>query len=1333
MKKRIALLILLLPGLILLGTLGLLNSESGSRWLLERLLSTLPAQTTFARMEGSLLRQVSLSELQYQSPTESIRVARLNFSWQPRQLLAGRLKIVEISLDDVDIVIKHPSKTSEDGGFDWNAEFPLPLQLILEKLSVTNLRYQAGDTQIELQHLNISALTQKDRLELTALTLAAKPFSAQAHGVMQIGKRFPFKLQTNWRLDTEEYGQWQTNTHIEGDAERLLITSHQSSPFVLDVQGELEQLQSLPQFQLRGDWRQLNWPPVATPAQISSEQGYFAVSGTTDDYRLTLSAPLTQPYLPQAQLQFSSQGNRTGIRIEDLRIDSEAGAFQLNGQVNWQDDTSFALNASGKNFNPAIVTPQLPGSLTFQARLNGKIGESVKQLHAEIDRLDGQLRGNPVQAHGRLSLANDDITLDKLTLKSGRNRIDIDGTWGPEDSNLEFSMDAPALVGLWPGLQGSFKGDGQVRGSRQNLVARFKARGNGLRFDQYRIGKLGLDLDYAAALNARSNLQLNASAIEIGSQAIQSLRMSGSGNAKRHQLELTLRSPLAALSCHVSGELRETRWQANLSKLTIEHSQTGPWQLRAPVKIAVEQQGAGLTANLGEICLIRQAASLCGQGNYHAAGDFDLLLRAAALPTELLQPYLADDWRLVGVLNAEAELKRQQGRLSGGYRLEMPAEAKLIAKEADKATELNLGKLTINGQLKDTLLASDVDLALIGDDYLRAQLQLDTRPSGALSGHIAAAVDDWALVQPFIPGEAEIKGQLLADIHLRGSAPSPRISGNVRLQDGAISLPNLGMALHAINLRAQAAEDGGDRIQLDGNFIPAWLATADSPGRPEFNGRIEVTAALQQTQKQWRGDYRLDLPANSSISLETAETRLKVPFAASSLSGSFEPDHVSARLDVRMNQQDFLLSQLQIDNGQTISGQVNASIRDLGLFDALLPDLNAIRGLIKADLLIQGTIEQPTAIGSIGLTQGAAEVSAVGIALRELELQLDATQGQSENLKISGRALSGKGMLTIQGLADLKGNADISLRGTDFELVKLTEAQVEVSPALHLKATPTHAKVDGRLDIPKAIITLTELPENAVTVSEDETILGQTETAKKPASAPDLDANIDIELGKQVSFSGQGLNTDLAGRLKLIKTGQQTDLHGSIDMKNGHYKSYGQDLTIRKGRFLFNGPADSPWLDVEATRLSKSKEVTAILNLSGPLKSPKTRIYSEPSLPESDALAYLITGSPLNQVGKSDGNMVASAAIAYGMGQLSWLTTHLGVDEFDVEQGSALQDTLVTMGKYLTPDFYVGTRLNIFNKQAVLVLKHKLTNTLNVETQSGTSQRIKLNYEVETD
>ncbi|MEQ1531468.1 MAG: translocation/assembly module TamB domain-containing protein, partial [Methylococcales bacterium] len=123
----------------------------------------------------------------------------------------------------------------------------------------------------------------------------------------------------------------------------------------------------------------------------------------------------------------------------------------------------------------------------------------------------------------------------------------------------------------------------------------------------------------------------------------------------------------------------------------------------------------------------------------------------------------------------------------------------------------------------------------------------------------------------------------------------------------------------------------------------------------------------------------------------------------------------------------------------------------------------------------------------------------------------------------------------------------------------------------------------------------------------------------------------------------------------------------------------------------------------------------------------------DPALPETEALAYLITGKSLNQVSKSENNMLASAALSYGAGKASWLTSKLGIDEFDIEEGETLQDSLVSVGQYLTPDFYVGTKVGLFNKQASLILKYMITDSLNVETQTGSSKRVKLNYEFNTD
>lgn len=135
-----------------------------------------------------------------------------------------------------------------------------------------------------------------------------------------------------------------------------------------------------------------------------------------------------------------------------------------------------------------------------------------------------------------------------------------------------------------------------------------------------------------------------------------------------------------------------------------------------------------------------------------------------------------------------------------------------------------------------------------------------------------------------------------------------------------------------------------------------------------------------------------------------------------------------------------------------------------------------------------------------------------------------------------------------------------------------------------------------------AILLLKEFPENAVKVSADEIIIGEEHQTAETSTVQGNDLDIDLELGKQVSFSKHGLNTDFAGKLHLSQAGEKTSLFGKIDMLKARYKNYGQDLTVRQGRFVFNGPVDYPWIDVEAIRASKNQKVTAILGLTGSLR-----------------------------------------------------------------------------------------------------------------------------------
>lgn len=1334
MKKRILFGILLLILALPLAGLGLLASNTGSRWLLEVALAALPAQTKVSEIEGNLLEQIKLTHLHYESADERIAIEELNLAWQPMQLLAGRIKLIDIQLNGVDILIKpNPNQPEAEQQQIWNSDFWLPLQLILENGSITNLHYQDGDTQYNLQQLKLSAFTQNQQLNLNIVSFRSDALTANADAHLSLSPPFRFSLKTRWQLETEGYGRWQTETLVQGDRNQLTVSSQQSAPFLLNLQARLDDLNSKPLLKLRGDWQKLRWPLLNDPPQLLSEHGYFELNGGLDEYRLTLAGPLTQDYLPGAKLDFSGTGGGDKLHIEQLQITGDAGALLIQGNVDWQSATLIDLNASAQNFNPAIFLPQFPGNLSFDTQLQGELGPGSKHLQLAIKRLDGALRGNPLTAHGLLSLTNDNYLIKDLNIQAGRNHIQADGVLGTAESDLQIAIDAPKLAALWPELSGSLTAHGQLRGDWRNPFLTLQADAKTLHYQNTAIKALTLAIDYQPGVAKNSTVHIEAQQIQTPEQLIAAVTLAGSGTLAKHRFSLALNSPIATLSSRLNGAVNGVDWLAQLDSFDLDSKDSGKWHLQAPVKIETSRQTDGFQADLADGCLIQNTASVCIASRYLANSDFEFKLGIKALSSQVFKAFLPVQWQLQGLINADAEIQKQQGRLSGEYHLHLP-DNKVLVLEGQSGREIGLGRFKLDGKLSNTLISNNAELDLPGQDYLRTQFSLNTDASQALSGQIQASLSEWSWLKPLLSGVSALDGHFSAELKLQGSISAPLFAGNIELTSAKLEMADAGFGLEELHLSALATSGRNQHISLTGGATPKFLPTSTSEHGLQFSGKIDFLAELETKQDRLRGHYQCNLPANSSLEFKNGPAKLKLPFAASSISGDINGQKLSADINLAMPNQDYLRTQLAIDTGPdaSLSGHLNASLANLAAFNALLPELSETKGLLKADMAISGTTRQPVVQGFIRLSEAATQVNALGLNLQDIDMQILNSDTQGQSLQLTASAKSGNGSLQISGTGDLLGKAELKIQGIDFELAKLPEAQVSVSPDLILTLNQTGGKLSGHLKIPQATVSLQEIPQNAVSVSADEIILGQTDKTDKSPPSLGLDMNLDLELGDHVHFSGQGLKTDLQGRLKFVQLGDKANLNGTIDMKNARYQRYGQDLVVRKGRFLFNGPVDSPWLDLEATRMSKDQTLTAILSLTGPLKTPKTRIYSEPTKPEAEALAYLITGSSLNQIGKTDSNLVAGAALSYGVGQMSWLTEKLGVDEFEVKQGKTLQDTLLSVGQYLSPDFYVGTKVGIFNQQAVLVLKHKLSKSFNIETQAGTSQRIKLNYEIDT-
>ncbi|MET0660299.1 MAG: translocation/assembly module TamB domain-containing protein, partial [Steroidobacteraceae bacterium] len=182
-------------------------------------------------------------------------------------------------------------------------------------------------------------------------------------------------------------------------------------------------------------------------------------------------------------------------------------------------------------------------------------------------------------------------------------------------------------------------------------------------------------------------------------------------------------------------------------------------------------------------------------------------------------------------------------------------------------------------------------------------------------------------------------------------------------------------------------------------------------------------------------------------------------------------------------------------------------------------------------------------------------------------------------------------------------------------------------------------------------------------------------------------------------------------------------------------------LTIRQGQLLFAGtPIDNPRLNIEAVREIEADDVVAGLRITGTAQAPQLTVFSDPAMGESNALAYLVTGRPLDQVGQSDGednDMLQSAAESLGTAAGGLLAKNvgkrLGVDEVSVKESEALNGgAAFTVGQYLSPRLFLSYGVGLFEPGEVITLRYRLTKALALQAERGPiDTRAGLRYKIE--
>ncbi len=459
---------------------------------------------------------------------------------------------------------------------------------------------------------------------------------------------------------------------------------------------------------------------------------------------------------------------------------------------------------------------------------------------------------------------------------------------------------------------------------------------------------------------------------------------------------------------------------------------------------------------------------------------------------------------------------------------------------------------------------------------------------------------------------------------------------------------------------------------------------------------------------------------------------------------NLSPQQEHVRLGADLNDGGRLDGDITVSGAQEkLHGQVGVDIENLGFLALFTDQVANVSGKLKARLGFAGTLSEPVASGVVNLENFGAEVPAAGIKLHDGRVHV--ATNQAGNLGVNCQITSGKGTMHLSGTVGLHAGTTTQLHmtGQHVQIADIPAASVTVSPDLTVKQSSKLVSVTGKVKVDKASANLGKLPgAGAAKASPDVVVVDSPQQQQKAQSLP-LMVDVLVDLDSHTSFKGMGLQGSLHGQLRVhASPGHAATGQGQI-IVDGTYKAYGQDLDIKQGRLLFaSTPIDNPGLNIRAVRdlnpnatIDQGQEVG--LHITGTAKNPQATVYSNPSMPQADALAYLVTGKPLSQVGSGQGSLVTSAAQSLGSAAGNLLAksigSQLGIADIGVSNSEALGgSSAFTVGKYLSPRLYLSYGVGLFEPGQVITLRYRLSHRWNFQAENATNfNRASFNYRYE--
>ena len=1319
LKYLILIALLGVPAAILAGAGWLTCSEAGGKKLLETVSRFTEVKIEAETIEGNLADTLRLTNMTVAWPQGSIRIRQLQISIRPLDLPAGHLGISRLSADHVSVSDNSPGEQPElvwPRAKGWITLFSGSIS----RLAIRDLTYLRPDEQpVRVAAVAAAVAWKNSRLSVSNLRLTSP--SGILEGSVLAGFHRPLLMANlaatlahptagvdSIRLDGtlkpgRRPGEMNGSLQVFGMRNTRPILRMSSdigmTPAGLSFTKVRLQRENRPG-SLAGDCLlTFKGPtPYATirveaknidlskelkiPANLS---GSLFFNGTGRQYQGRVALANTADTRHAFHLAGDYSGDSEGTTLSLIQGTTLGGS--LNGRLNirWINGLRMSGAISGRNLDPARWDPDWAGVVCFD--LEGDVSAPAREPSSGVFNLtlkESRLHGQQLTGNLRASFTGDDIHIQHMALRGKGFQVSARGSVADQ---LDFSAEIGDLSKLIPRASGSLAAKGWACRRHGRFSGVVSARGHGLSADGWSIASANLSAFLEDREKSPFSLTADFSRLHAQSLTADTLTLRGRGTVLSHTIAASMRRGSHETRLGLSGAWRRKGWQGQIVQLEGTDG-IGPWRLSAPATLTVSRESLAL-----------------GPMEITGRGSEALRLSAALSGTPLTGPVDLTWNRLdLGRANSWTDHDIFTGACSGSIhatllprnRIDLAGEATLTATLLAEGQTIGVrqGTMTLNADKRG----------------IRLDMKIEPSEGGSLHGAFSSSG----------PSELSLPDTGEWNLHFR----------ELDLKRFSAVLPR-----HT-RLEGKMSGEMNGKLLPEGRFSlvgRAWLDRSKIYQRGQ-KGDVSIDLRRASIQCLWKKDtLACDLTVTMA-DLGALQGKIRLPLAA--------------RFPLVMNEQG------------NLEGSLTGQVQEKGALGVLFPGMvQESRGNLDLDMKMRGSPADPLFEGRVRLSEAGGYLPSAGITLQDI--RIEARLAGNDVIIDSFRAVSGPGYLDGSARIRLKGfqikGFDGSLGGERFQTIHVPELHVQTSPRLTFAGTPEKISVRGEVLLPLLQVNGPQ-SQGPVESSPDVVRKGKTKS-KTRKSTVGLDVQVKVVLGEQVHFNASGINAKLGGEIEIgFCDPERISGKGEIRVVKGRFRTYGVNLEIVRGHLFYaGGPVNQPALDILALR--KIGEVKAGVAVSGTLPKPVVKLYSEPYMQDMDILAYIVLGHPLDTDTRQAGLLATAAGAVLTSRQAEDLLTqiqdHLGLASLEISpdvleknnqmgykrlkvtpegtggSSQSASETILVVGKYLTPELYISYGRSLFSGSNLFFLRYDISKSWQLESQMGQESGIDLYYKLE--